>query len=82
MGKVVFSMTVSLDGFVVGPNDEVDRLLRWYFSGDTPLLEGESLRREVNALREAVAGATTTTTGPGGTTATTEPRSTTSTSRA
>ena len=35
MGKVMFNMTMSLDGFVAGPNDEVDRLFRWYFSGDT-----------------------------------------------
>ena len=34
MGKVVFYMTVSLDGFVAGPNDNVERLFRWYFSGD------------------------------------------------
>ncbi len=35
MGKVVFNMSMSLDGFVAGPNDEVDRLFKWYFSGDT-----------------------------------------------
>ena len=35
MGKVIFYMTASLDGFVAGPNDEVDRLFRWYFNGDT-----------------------------------------------
>jgi hypothetical protein len=28
---------VSLDGFVAGPNNEVDRLFRWYFSGDTEI---------------------------------------------
>lgn len=37
MGKVYFYMTVSVDGFVAGPNDEVDRLFRWYFSGDTDI---------------------------------------------
>jgi dihydrofolate reductase len=26
---------MSLDGFVAGPNDEVDRVFRWYFTGDT-----------------------------------------------
>lgn len=43
MGKVVFNMTVSLDGFVAGPNDSPekglgeggDALFNWYFSGDT-----------------------------------------------
>ena len=30
---MIFYMTVSLDGFVAGPNDEVDRLfIRWYFA--------------------------------------------------
>jgi dihydrofolate reductase len=50
MGKVVFNMTVSLDGFVAGPNDSPenglgdggDRLFNWYFSGDTeiPISDG------------------------------------------
>jgi dihydrofolate reductase len=50
MGKVVFNMTVSLDGFVAGPNDSPDNglgdggdaLFNWYFSGDTeiPISDG------------------------------------------
>src|SRR4051812_24513665 len=35
MGKVSFNMSMSLDGFVAGPQDEVDQLFKWYFSGDT-----------------------------------------------
>jgi dihydrofolate reductase len=43
MGKVVFNMTISFDGFVAGPNDNPDNglgdggdaLFNWYFSGDT-----------------------------------------------
>lgn len=43
MGKVVFNMTVSVDGFVAGLNDNPDnglgdgggRLFNWYFAGDT-----------------------------------------------
>jgi dihydrofolate reductase len=43
MGKVIFNMTTSLDGFVAGPNDSPERglgeggdaLFNWYFSGDT-----------------------------------------------
>lgn len=35
MGKVITVFTMSLDGFIAGPNDEVDRLFRWYSSGDT-----------------------------------------------
>ena len=51
MGKVVFNMTMSLDGFVAGPNDgpenglgdEGDRLFEWYGSGDTevPISDGQ-----------------------------------------
>lgn len=45
MGKVVFNMTVSLDGFVAGPNDNPDNglgdggeaLFNWYFRGDTEI---------------------------------------------
>src|SRR5574341_682274 len=43
MGKVVFNNTMSLDGFVAGPNDGPEKplgeggevLFKWYFSGDT-----------------------------------------------
>ncbi len=35
MSKVIFNASMSLDGFVAGPNDQVDRLFRWYWSGDT-----------------------------------------------
>jgi dihydrofolate reductase len=45
MGKVTFNMTMSLDGFVAGPNDGPenglgdggDRLFQWYFSGNTEI---------------------------------------------
>jgi dihydrofolate reductase len=45
MGKIVFNMTMSLDGFVAGPNDGPenglgdggDALFNWYFSGDTEI---------------------------------------------
>ena len=50
MGKVVFNMTMSLDGFVAGPNDGPenglgdggDKLFTWYFSGETevPISDG------------------------------------------
>jgi dihydrofolate reductase len=69
MGKVVFNMTMSLDGFVAGPNDGPenglgdggDRLFEWYFSGDTevrisegtPVLKVSPQSAEV--LREALA---------------------------
>ena len=45
MGKVIFNITMSLDGFVAGPHDTPenglgdngDRLFKWYFSGDTEI---------------------------------------------
>jgi len=50
MGKVVFHITMSLDGFVAGPNDSPenglgdggDQLFNWYFSGNTeiPISDG------------------------------------------
>ena len=50
MGNVVFNMTMSLDGFVAGPNDSPENglgeggeaLFNWYFSGDTevPISDG------------------------------------------
>lgn len=51
MGKVTFNMTMSLDGFVAGPNDSPENglgdggsgLFTWYFSGDTdvPISNGK-----------------------------------------
>ena len=50
MGKVVFNVTMSLDGFVAGPNDGPenglgdggDRLFKWYFGGnvEVPIADG------------------------------------------
>jgi dihydrofolate reductase len=37
MSKVFTDFTISLDGFVAGPNHEVGPLFGWYFSGDTPV---------------------------------------------
>jgi dihydrofolate reductase len=34
MGKVLTHMTMSLDGFIAGPNDQVDELFEWYGAGD------------------------------------------------
>ena len=30
MGKVALDKTMSLDGFIAGPNDDVTRLFAWY----------------------------------------------------
>jgi dihydrofolate reductase len=37
MGKVVTGISMSLDGFVAGPGDDVQHLFKWYFSGDTDI---------------------------------------------
>lgn len=34
--KVVLDITISLDGFIARPDDDVSRLHEWLFSGDTP----------------------------------------------
>lgn len=68
MGKVVFNMTVSLDGFVAGPNDSPenglgdggDALFNWYFSGDTEIILSEGTpplkvsAQSAKLLKEAV----------------------------
>jgi dihydrofolate reductase len=37
MGKVILGISMSLDGFVAGPGDDVQHLFKWYFSGDTDI---------------------------------------------
>jgi dihydrofolate reductase len=50
MGKVIFNMSVSLDGFIAGPNDEVAQLFKWYSMGDTEVvLPGSNLKFRVSS---------------------------------
>jgi dihydrofolate reductase len=35
MGRVGIGFSMSLDGFVAGPNDDVSRVFQWYFAGET-----------------------------------------------
>jgi dihydrofolate reductase len=37
MAKVVANMSMSLDGFIAGPNDEVEHLFGWYANGDVEI---------------------------------------------
>ncbi len=67
MRKVVFNITVSVDGFVAGPNDGPDNglgdggdaLFNWYFSGDTEvkISEGTPMlkvsRQSAKVMKEA-----------------------------
>src|SRR5262245_10050601 len=69
MGKVVFNMIVSLDGFVGGPNDGTDNglgdggdaLFTWYFGGDTeiPISDGNLVLKvssqSADLLKQAIA---------------------------
>jgi len=71
MGRVVFNMTVSLDGFVAGPNDGPDNglgdggdaLFNWYFSGDTEVFMSEGVpplkvsKQSAEILKEAISNA-------------------------
>ncbi|MEO8611424.1 MAG: hypothetical protein ABI690_26235 [Chloroflexota bacterium] len=34
MGKVTLNISMSLDGFIAGPNDDVQQLFKWYFAGE------------------------------------------------
>lgn len=63
MGKVVFNMTMSLDGFVAGPNDNPDNglgeggehLFTWYGSGDVDYkMPGGDWRFRVSAASAAL----------------------------
>ncbi|MFG1925091.1 dihydrofolate reductase family protein [Cryptosporangium sp. NPDC048952] len=40
MGRVLMHHVVSVDGFIADSNDDVGPLHDWYFSGDTPLVDG------------------------------------------
>src|SRR5690349_3011532 len=71
MGKVVFNMTMSLDGFVAGLNDRPDnplgdngeQLFTWYNSGDTDYafpgmgLKAKISKASVKRLEKAIKGA-------------------------
>jgi dihydrofolate reductase len=37
MSKVIFNISMSLDGYVAEPNDNPSQLHEWYFSGDTEI---------------------------------------------
>jgi dihydrofolate reductase len=40
VGTVIMHSVVSVDGFIADENDDVGPLHEWYFSGDTPIIEG------------------------------------------
>lgn len=65
MGKVVFDITASLDGFVAGPNDSLDlpmgeggmRLFDWYFSESETSRSPEDIDLEIREEASQAVGA-------------------------
>jgi hypothetical protein len=55
MGHIVLDVSMSLDGFIAGPNDEVDRLHQWAFGGKTDA-DAEILDAGVTATGAVVMG--------------------------
>lgn len=44
MSNVTVSLSMSLDGFVAGPNDEIDPLHDWLFGGEAESRHGHGLK--------------------------------------
>jgi dihydrofolate reductase len=68
MSKTIAEFTMSLDGFIAGPNDDVRALFGWYFSGDTELQVAgappfKMARASAELLRESWANMGTSVTG-------------------
>lgn len=55
MGKVITGFTMSLDGFIAGPNDDIGPLFKWYRSGEVeiPLNDGRFVAK-VSAASAAI----------------------------
>jgi dihydrofolate reductase len=50
MGKVMTNLSMSLDGFIAGPNDDVQRVFAWMMSGDTAIpVQGGRMVLKVSA---------------------------------
>ena len=62
MGKVLAEMSMSLDGYVAGPDDQVDALHGWYLNGEVETPAGPSgfsfrtSAASAQVLRDALAG--------------------------
>ena len=55
MSKVILDMSMSLDGFIAGPNDEDMTLHNWYFSSDDPRNK-ENVEELVKSLGAIIMG--------------------------
>lgn len=61
MGVVLLDVTMSLDGFIAGPNDDVERLHDWLFSGQKVISRGGGVFRVTEGDAEVLAEAFKTT---------------------
>lgn len=57
MGRVIFNMSMSLDGYIAGLTDEGAALHGWYFAGDTDLPPFKVSRASAELLGKAVRSA-------------------------
>jgi dihydrofolate reductase len=44
MPKLIADMSMSLDGRIASPDDDISRLIRWFFDGDTEVAPGAPFR--------------------------------------
>jgi dihydrofolate reductase len=59
MTKLIADMSMSLDGRIATLDDDISRLTRWFFDGDTEVVPGAPFRTSSNSaelLREALDG--------------------------
>ena len=57
MTKLIADMSMSLDGRIANPDDDISRLVRWFFDGDTEVAPGAPFKTSANSaklLREAL----------------------------
>jgi dihydrofolate reductase len=57
VSKLIADMSMSLDGRVANRDDDISRLVRWFFDGDTEVAPGAPFRTSENSarlLREAL----------------------------
>src|SRR5947209_2216907 len=54
MGKVVTAFSMSLDGFIAGPDEEFAQLFKWYSTGDTEFKFPSGMTAQVSAASAAI----------------------------
>ena len=54
MGNVVTGFSMSLDGYIAGPNEDFQYIFKWYESGDTPFQYPNGMSIQVSAISAQV----------------------------